>query len=55
MPNVLRHIHTVNSTAKLSAVELEQERTLYTQGQILFIQLYVVLRRALLHAPAMTQ
>jgi len=25
MPSVLRHIHTVNNAAKISAVELEQE------------------------------
>jgi hypothetical protein len=28
MPSVLRHLHTVNSAAKLSAVKLEQERTI---------------------------
>ena len=27
MPTVFRHIHTVNSAAKIPAIKLEQERT----------------------------
>ena len=28
MPNVIRHLHTVKSATNLSAVKMEQERTL---------------------------
>jgi len=43
MPNVFRQLHTVNGGAKLSAVKLEQERTLVLTTRISAIVLEILI------------
>jgi hypothetical protein len=43
MPSVLRQLHTVNSSAKISAVELEQERTIVLVPSISDITLEILI------------
>jgi len=43
MPSVLRRLHTVNSAAKISAVELEQERIIVFIPSIADITLEILI------------
>jgi len=43
MPNMVGHLHTVNSAAKKSSVKLEQERTLILNPSIFVIVLEMLI------------